>query len=186
MPKRRLTSQQRADRALCPVHVSNVLGLKVHDIAQTMRAHGVTQPLNPAQARAWRLDPGRAPGWLAVLFTAKAVRAAQEQARWERGALEEEHRRLLLRDVVERRLLAGERVPEGYDARSIAEDIAFGASKELVRGCGPVCGGPVGDALFQVERAALRWAGVDPDDHDTWVIHRGDCRDVADEASSWG
>ncbi|MER5757386.1 hypothetical protein [Streptomyces sp. NPDC002088] len=185
MGKRRLTAQKQADRALCPVDVSNLLGLKVHDVARTMRAHGVTQPLEAAQARQWRQDPRSAPDWLAALFAETAVRAAQVQARWERSALEEEHRMLLLRNAVERRLLAGERIPAGYDAELIAQDIAFGASKELVRGCGPVCGGPADEVLLPVELAALRWAGVDPDDHDTWEIHRGDCPDVADGPSPW-
>ncbi|WP_329433140.1 hypothetical protein OG564_10385 [Streptomyces sp. NBC_01280] len=185
MGKRRLTAQKRADRALCPVQVAHLLGLKVHVVAEAMRAHGVTQPLQAAQARQWRKDPGSAPDWLTVLFTEAAVRAAQSQARQERGALEEEHRLLLLRDTVERRLLAGERIPGGYDAELIAEDIAFTASKELVRGCGPVCGGPVADVLLPVEVAALSWAGVDPDEHSTWVVHRGDCPDVAGEPSLW-
>jgi hypothetical protein len=185
MGKRRLTAQKQADRALCPVHVSNLLGLKVRDVARAMRAHGVTQPLEPGQARRWRQDPGRAPDWLTALFAEVAVRAARMRSRRECSALEEEHRLLLLRDTVERRLLAEERIPPGHDAELIATDIAFTASKELVRGCGPVCGGPVTDGLLPVETAALSWAGVDPDDHDTWVVHRGDCPHVADEPSPW-
>ncbi|MEV6699473.1 hypothetical protein AB0M68_20290 [Streptomyces sp. NPDC051453] len=185
MGKHKGTPQKRADRALCPVHVSNVLGLKVHDVAQAMRAHGVTQPLEAVQARSWRQDPGRAPDWLTALFAEKAVRGAQLQARREQSALEEEHRMLLLRDVVEQRLLAGERVPSRQDATLIAQDIAFAASKELVRGCGPMCGDLVAHVLLPVEQAALRWAGVDPDDHDTWVIHQGDCPVVADGQPPW-
>ncbi|MGW2081568.1 hypothetical protein ACWCOW_32380 [Streptomyces sp. NPDC001939] len=179
--KRKLTVEKQADRALCPVQVSQLLGLKVHEVARAMRAHGVTQPLQTAQARQWRQNPGSAPDWLTALLT----RAAQLQARRERGALEDEHRQLLLRDTVERRLLAGERIPSGYDAELIVQDIAFTASKELVRGCGPVCGGPVADVLLPVEEAALSWAGVVPDDHGTWVLHRGDCPDEADEPSPW-
>jgi hypothetical protein len=59
MGKRRPTAQKQADRALCPVDVSNLLGLKIHDVAWAMRAHGVTQSLEPEQARRWRQDPGR-------------------------------------------------------------------------------------------------------------------------------
>ncbi|MFD0033388.1 hypothetical protein ACFVJK_35075 [Streptomyces sp. NPDC127172] len=185
MGKHRPTPQQKqADRALCPVHVSNVLGLKVQDVARTMRANGVTQPLATDRVRKWREDPGSTPDWLAALLTEKAVRAAQQQARRERSALEDEHRMLLLRDTVERRLLAKEPIPAGYDAEVIAMDIAFGASKELVRGCGPVCGGTAADLLLPVELAALSWADVDPDDHETWVVHRGDCPAVTDDGRS--
>ncbi|WP_326709957.1 hypothetical protein OG758_11880 [Streptomyces sp. NBC_01474] len=183
--KRKLTAEKQADRALCPVQVSHLLGLKVHEVARAMRAHGITQALQTAQARQWRQNPGSAPAWLTTLLTEVTVRAAQLQARRERGALEDEHRQLLLRDTVERRLLAGEHIPPGYDAELIVQDIAFTASKELVRGCGPVCGGPVADVLLPVEEAALYWAGVDPDDHGTWVVHCGDCPDVADEPSPW-
>jgi hypothetical protein len=83
---------------------------------------------------------GPPPDWLTALFAEAAVRATWMRSRRERGALEEEHRLLLLRDTVERRLLAEERIPPGHDAELIATDIAFTASKELVRGCGPVCG----------------------------------------------
>ncbi|WP_328768632.1 hypothetical protein [Streptomyces sp. NBC_00286] len=186
MAKRRLSAQKQADRALCPVQVSHLLGLKVHDVARAMRTHGVTQPLTAAHARQWRQEPGSAPEWLTPLFTEVAVRAAQLQVRRERGALEQEHLLLLLRDTVERRLLSGEPIPSGYDAELIAEDIAFRASKELVRCCGPLCGGPAAEMLLPVELAALRWADVDPDNHDTWVVHRGDCPDVADEPFPWG
>ncbi|MDN3025735.1 hypothetical protein [Streptomyces sp. S.PB5] len=123
--------------------------------------------------------------WLTALFVEAAVRATRMRSRRERSALEEEHRVLLLRDTVERRLLAEARIPPGHDAELIATDIAFTASKELVRGCGTVCGGPVADVLLPVETAALSWAGVDPDDHDTWMVHRGDCPHVADEPSPW-
>jgi len=49
----------------------------------------------------------------------------------------------------------------------------------------PVCGGAVADVLFPVELAALRWADVDPDDHDTWAVHRENCPDVDDGPGPW-
>ncbi|MGX1668089.1 hypothetical protein [Streptomyces sp. NPDC055400] len=45
-------------------------------------------------------------------------------------------------------------------------------------------GGPAADLLLPVELAALCWAEVDPDEHETWVVHRGDCPVVADDGSS--
>lgn len=80
----------------------------------------------------------------------------------------------LFHEKVERRLLAGAKHFRSHEAELIATDIAVRASKELVRNCGPVCGGSV-DGLLPVELAALRWARVEPDDHSTWLIHRGDC-----------
>ncbi|MER5389199.1 hypothetical protein [Saccharopolyspora sp. NPDC002686] len=174
MAKSKPNPQQKADRALCPVPVSNVLQLKVHEVARAMRAAGATQQLTVGQAKTWKASPETAPEWFVALLAERTCRDAERIARAERHALEHEHRMLLLREKVERRLLAGAKHFRSDDAELVATDIAVQASKELVRNCGPVCGGPV-DSLLPVEAAALRWAGVDPGDHSTWVIHRGDC-----------
>lgn len=92
MEKRRPTAHHRAGRKFHPVHLANPLGLKVHDVARAMRAHGVTRPLQPGRAWKWWQDPGRAPACLTAPFTQAAVRAAQLRDRRERSALEDEHR----------------------------------------------------------------------------------------------
>jgi hypothetical protein len=37
------------------------------------------------------------------------------------------------------------------------------------------CGEITPELLTDLDVAALRWAGIDPFDHSTWVVHRGDC-----------
>jgi DNA mismatch repair protein MutH len=74
-----------------------------------------------------------------------------------------------LTEKVERRLLAGAKNINGYDAERIAAGTALTAMKELVR-----CGGGV-TWLCELDRAAPRWAGVIPEDHDTWFIHGAGC-----------
>ncbi len=71
-------------------------------------------------------------------------------------------------DVADR-LRRGGRI-RGERRELIASDIAFRAMKDLVRDNGSV------RYLNAVDVAALRWAGVDPSDHSTWFLHRGDCR----------
>ncbi|WP_018504202.1 hypothetical protein [Parafrankia discariae] len=64
---------------------------------------------------------------------------------------------------MEQRLPAGRRI-RGDEAEFLAADLAFRAYKELLRGAEP------GD-LLALDLAALRWAGIDPDDPDdpgTW------------------
>jgi hypothetical protein len=82
-----------------------------------------------------------------------------------RHELEERHRDLRLRAKVEQRLLKGARRFTDHHAELIASDLAIEAMTWLVR--------LEGDAgrLTEVDLAALRWAGVEPNDRETWFLH---------------
>ncbi|MGI5239362.1 hypothetical protein [Dactylosporangium sp. CA-139066] len=138
--------------------------MKVHEIARWMRGAGVTATLAPQQATAWTVDPRNAPEW-------QAERAYRER----RADIEYEHRMLNLTEKVAKRLLAGAKHFRNPDAELIAQDMALRASKELCRAHTEVCGKIIPELLSDLDIAALRWAGIDPGDHSTWIVHRGDC-----------
>lgn len=159
--------ERAADRALCPVDVANILRLKVWVVARAMRRAGVSDPLTPAQARAWRTMRQEPPAWLASLMADAVSNAARREHQRETADFEDQHRILLLTAKVERRLLAGARRIRGHDAERIASDMAVRAMKDLVRADGDV--GQLGD----LDRAVLRWAGVQPNDRSTWFMDWG-------------
>lgn len=167
--------QPGTDRYLCPGPLAGTFGVKRHVIAGALRQAGRTQPITVAEARRWRDHPEQAPQEGLAVLAAVAAAKAEREHRQQQADLERAHRMMILREKVEQRLLRGAKHFRSSDAELIARDIAFRASKELVRGCGRACGGRV-DGLRPVELAALRWAGIDPDDHSTWVVHRGDCQ----------
>jgi hypothetical protein len=175
MPKRELSSQKKADRALCSVSTANVMKMKIHEVAGRMRAAGVTEPLTPHNAKAWKADPSGAPDWFVALLAEQAARAAQREHGKRQASIEREHRMMILWEKVEKRLLAGARRFRNSDAELIAQDIAFRASKDLVRSSTNVCGQIDPELVGDLDKAALRWAGVDPLDHSTWLIHGRDC-----------
>jgi hypothetical protein len=129
-----------------------------------MREAGATGPLTTRQVRAWGTLRDQPPDWYVALLARKAARATRRQEREERREFERQHRMVLLADSVERKLLAGKRRFSDPDAEHIAADLALRAMKDLVRG---------GDLsqLSPLDLAALRWAGVDPTDHTTWLGH---------------
>ncbi|WP_419994870.1 hypothetical protein [Streptomyces boninensis] len=105
-----------------------------------------------------------------------AVKAARDH-RDRQADIEAERRMLSLPDKVAKRLLAGAKHFRSPDAELIAQDMAWRASKELCRAHTDVCGAIDPELLSALDVAALRWAGVDPSDHSTWIVHRGDCPD---------
>lgn len=173
--KKRQPPQPGTDRYLCPGPVSGVLGVKRHVIAEAMRQTGRQHPLTVAEAKSWRNHPEKAPeAGIAVLAAVAAAKAEREHK--ERQAdIEYEHRILNLTEKVSRRLLAGAKHFRSPDAELIAQDMAFRASKELCRAHTDVCGELNPELLSDLDIAALRWAGIDPCDHSTWIVHRGDC-----------
>jgi len=181
MPKRKpQLARPGTDQYSCPGPVSGTFGVKRHVIAEAMRQADRTQPLTVAEAKRWRDHPEQASeeGVAVLVAVAVAVAAAQaEREHRERQVdIEYEHRMMILWEKVERRLLAGAKHFRNPDAELIAADIAFRAGKELVRAHADVCGQFDPSFFSEVDMAALRWAGVDPFDHSTWVVHRGDCR----------
>ncbi|MCK9902161.1 hypothetical protein MXD63_19035 [Frankia sp. Cpl3] len=159
---RRTLAQRRADRALCSIPVAQVLGIPVHTVADAMRWAGVDEPLTVTQARSWRAMASEPPGWLAELFTETAARRSRREHREQLRTFEAEHATLVLADEVEQRLLAGRRI-RGDEAERLAADLAFRACKELLRGAEPC-------DLLALDRAALRWSGIDPGDRGTWRL----------------
>lgn len=164
--KHDLAARRKADRALCPAVVANVARLQVHHVAEAMRRHGVTEPLTVHQVKTWQAQPLEAPEWFTGLLAEAAAGAAGRAHQEERRAFEREHRLLILADAVKQLLLAGRPI-RGHDAEWIALDMAVRGMKELVRSDGDVT------ALLLIDLAALRWAGVDPADRETWFLRRG-------------
>jgi hypothetical protein len=174
MTKKKLSPQKKADRALCPVQTANVMQMKAHEIARWMREVGVTEPLIPQNAKKWKTDPSAAPEWFTSLPAEKAARDAEREHRERRDDIEYQHHQMILWDKVDRRLLAGAKHFRNPDAELIAWDMAFRAGKELCRAHTDTCGEITPELLTDLDVAALRWAGIDPFDHSTWVVHRGD------------
>jgi hypothetical protein len=109
------------------------------------------------------------------LLAEKASRDAEREYRERQRDIEYQHRQVILWDKVEKRLLAGAKHFRNPEAQLIAEDMAFRASKELCRSDTGNCGQIDPELLTDLDVAVLRWAGVDPFDHSTWIVHRGDC-----------
>ncbi|WP_369243692.1 hypothetical protein [Streptomyces sp. R41] len=140
-----------------------------------MRQAGRDEPLSVAEATAWRDHPEKAPEvGIAVLATVVAAKAEREH-RERQADIEYEHHMLNLTEKVTKRLLAGAKHFRNPDAELIAQDMAFRASKELCRAHTDKCGEINPELLSKLDLAALRWAGIDPYAHSTWIVHRGDC-----------
>ena len=174
MPKKSLSPRKTADGALCPVLTANVMHMKVHEIARWMRCAGVTQTLTAQKAKAWKVDPRNAPEWFTGLLAEKASRDAGREYRERQADIEHEHRMLNLTEKVTKRLLAGAQHFRNPDAEMIASDMALRASKELCRARTEVCGETNPELLSGLDVAALRWAGIDPHEHCTWIVRRGE------------
>jgi len=165
----RLGTGWRADRRLCPVPVSEVLGLTVHDVAEAMRTADVTRTLTLFQANAWIISAEPTPGWLAPLIDSADLRdpgrvsliAARMRHMW---AVQEE---------VWEAFGAGQRIA-GSEQVAVAARVAFESLTELATTRGDISG------LGPNELAALTWAGVDPKDKSTWFV-----TDPGDSETVW-
>ncbi|WP_141715166.1 hypothetical protein [Micromonospora rhizosphaerae] len=102
---KKISPQKKADRALCPVQVANIMQLKVHEVAAAMRAADVIEQLTPQHAREWMKVPAGAPQWFIGLLAESAARQAQRIAREEREELERRHKLVIAEEKVTRRLL---------------------------------------------------------------------------------
>jgi hypothetical protein len=154
------------DQKLCPPAVAQLMGLSYERVAAAMRAAGVGKPLDKPTVTGWLSSCARPmPQWLSELLAQAAADAAEQQARAEAEALEAEHRRLLVEERVQRKLLAGKRRFHGDDLE-VVEEWAFYAAKDLVYSDGDV---------GELETAALRAVGIDANDHTTWPFHCGGC-----------
>jgi hypothetical protein len=159
--------QRRAeDRRLCPPAVAQLLGLSCERVAAAMRAAGVGRPLDDPTVTGWLASCARPmPNWLSELLAQTAAQEAERQARAKAEALEAEHRRLLVEERVQEKLLAGKRHFRG-EALDVVEQWAFYAAKELLY---------TGGNVDELAAAALKAVGVDPKDHTTWPLHHGGC-----------
>ncbi|MCL6424353.1 hypothetical protein Bequi_13360 [Brachybacterium sp. JHP9] len=172
----KLTSAERkADRSLCPVPISSKLDLRVHDVAEAMRAAGETQQLTMDDLKSWRRDPESVPAWLVVLEAERELRrarsSAKAEARREREAartFERKHERVIrTAHVIERLERGATRFRSELD-REIVEGLAFEVSKELVRGTDP-------SELDAAAVNALKAVGVSAFKHKEWIVHAGGC-----------
>lgn len=74
-----MTGNRKPDRALCPVTVSNVLGLRVAEVAQAMREAGETTALTVSMAKAWKAGTVEMPDWLSGLYAERMARDARRE-----------------------------------------------------------------------------------------------------------
>lgn len=175
--RKRQPPQPGTDQFLCPVQVSGTFGVKRPVIAAAMRQAGREQPLTVAEARRWRDHPELAPDEGVTVLAAVAAALAEREHRERQAGIEYEHRTLILTERVARRLLTGATHFRSPETERIAQEIAVRASKELCRAHTGRCGEINPEILSELDKAALRWADVDPLRHSTWIIHRGDCRE---------
>jgi hypothetical protein len=147
--------QRRADdRRLCPPAVAELLGLRYGQVAAAMRAAAVSEPLSKPLVQGWLAGASCArgmPAWLSELLAEAAAKDAEREAQAQAAELEAEHRRLLVEERVQAKLLAGKRRFRGADLE-VVEEWAFEAAKELVRSDGEV---------DELEDAVLDAVGVD-------------------------
>jgi hypothetical protein len=154
------------DQRLCPPAVAQLLGLSYKRIAAAMRTAGVGTPLDEPTVTSWLSSCARPmPDWLSQLLAQHAADAAEQQTRAQAEAVEAEHRRLLVEERVQRKLLAGKRRFHGVELEVI-EEWAVYAAKDLIYNDGDV---------GELETAVLRAVGIDTDDHTTWPFHCGGC-----------
>jgi hypothetical protein len=142
------------------------MGLSYEQVAAAMRTAGVGTPLDKPTVTGWLSSCARPmPQWLSELLAQAAAEAAEREARAQAKALEAEHRRLLVEERVQRKLLAGKRRFHGDDL-DVVEEWAFYAAKGLIYDDGDV---------GELETAVLRAVGIDANDHTTWPFHCGGC-----------
>lgn len=166
--RRKAKSEQRKqDRALVPVGIAGRAGMTVADLAKAMRAAGVTAPLTRGEVERWTTDPDTAPEWYTALIGEKIARAAEAEFRRQQAEEAERMRELAAEKSAWDKVLAGKRHFNDREWTYVA-DWAFRSAKDLVRD------GPEGKPSEE-ERAVLRAAGIDPDNHETWPVHMGGC-----------
>jgi hypothetical protein len=146
--------------------VAQLLGLSYKRIAAAMRTAGVGTPLDEPTVTGWLSSCARPmPDWLSQLLAQHAADAAEQQACAQAEGAEAGHRRLLVEERVQRKLLAGKRRFHGVELEVI-EEWAVYAAKYLIYNDGDV---------GELETAVLRAVGIDTDDHTTWPFHCGGC-----------
>ncbi len=161
----RRKDRKREDRRLCPPETARLLGIPRKRVVAAMRAAGVGTPLDHRTVQGWLSSCARPmPAWLSELLAQTAAEAAEREAQDQAEALEAEHHRLLIEEQVREKLLAGKRHFRGQ-ALEVVEEWAFYAAKELLY---------TGD-VDELETAALRAVGVNPNNHTTWLLHHGGC-----------
>jgi hypothetical protein len=91
---------------LCPPAVAQLPGLASERGATAMRAAGVCTPADEPMVTGWLSSCARPmPDWLSELVAQTAAEAAERQACAQAEALEAEHRRLLVEERVQEKLL---------------------------------------------------------------------------------
>ena len=161
--------QRDQDRAIIPKGVTKSLnGITHRNLARAAHQAGVTELIPAETIRAWDENPADAPQWFVELLASVAARMAQRRAQQDRDAFDAGIRHLTAKDKAEQQLRSGNpQFKQNSLEEKYAYDIAIIAMKELVRAVGDI------DWLLDIEQAALRWVGVDPNDQTTWFITSG-------------
>lgn len=72
--------RRHADRQLVPVALARTLEVRVADLAEQMRAAGITRKLVAREVKHWLAEPVQAPTWFAPALEAARAAAQQHQA----------------------------------------------------------------------------------------------------------
>ncbi|MHA7191095.1 hypothetical protein ACX80N_12475 [Arthrobacter sp. MDT2-16] len=148
----------RENSALVQVGAANILELPWRVLTDSMKRQGIKKQITVQDARRSKHHPSELPQWVAELLDQKeAARIREEEAQQSRLAA--------AREAVAVKLLAGQFDAISSDMETlVASDMAFRASKDLLGSDGSTA------HLLDVEVAALKWAGVDPHDSETWIV----------------
>lgn len=166
---RRRAQERRRDRALAPVAVSGILGARVRDLAAAMRRHGVTGSVTVKDAKHWKSDPATAPDWLLEVFAECAAKRATREFRIQQEKEASEMREIRAEHTAAEKVKKNSPFRKFNDDEQVwLEDWMFRASKELVRGM-------KSSDVDEFTRRVLHLFGIDPNRHETWVVHAGDC-----------
>lgn len=92
--KQAKAEQRRRDRELVTGDVAQILGLTIAEVAQAMRAAGVTERLTASEAKTWANGVDM-PEWLGVLHGERLARAAKEEHRKQQAEKDRQLRELM-------------------------------------------------------------------------------------------
>jgi hypothetical protein len=165
--KKTKAERRKQDRALVPAGIAGRVGMTVADLAKAMRGAGVTAQLTWSDVDRWKADPDTAPEWFTTLVGEKLARDAEAEFRRQQVEEAEQMRELATEQSAWDKVLAGNRNFNAYEWWYV-EGWAYHAAKDLVRN------GPEGSASEE-ERAVLRAARIDADNHQTWPMHMDGC-----------
>lgn len=164
--KRKQAFERKRNRALAPVIVSVILRVKVIELANKMREHGITTKLTDVEARKWINDPSTAPYWLMEIWGERLARDAKCEYRRQQALENTKLRVLAAEQSALNKVRARKRRFTNLEW-DFLEGFALNAAKELMRG---------GVAsVTDEEKYVLNLFDVKANDHSAWPLHFDNC-----------